>query len=143
MDPSTILPHVIPLVRGGGHVVVYSPTTEPLVQLMDLYSRERRAAYIQHLSRAETPDPAEFPVDPRLLLAPSLQTSRVREWQVLPGRTHPLMTGKGGSEGYIFTARKVIPLDGEVEARGNFTGRKRKADALAAASAQNDPIASL
>ncbi|KAI7373641.1 hypothetical protein KC336_g20363, partial [Hortaea werneckii] len=117
----------------------------PLVNLMDLYSRERRTAYIQLLSKTQTstsPMSAEgedelrqdFPVDPRLLLAPTLQTSRVREWQVLPGRTHPSMTGRGGSEGFVFTARKVIPLAGAVEARGNF-GKKRKVVGPAPAAA--------
>ncbi|KAI7546034.1 putative eukaryotic translation initiation factor 3, gamma subunit [Hortaea werneckii] len=128
MDPATILPHTVPLIRGGGHIVVYAPTIEPLVNLMDLYSRERRTAYIQLLGKNETSVEElreDFPVDPRLLLAPTLQTSRVREWQVLPGRTHPNMTGRGGSEGFVFTARKVIPLEGAVEARGNF-GKKRK-----------------
>ncbi|KAI7219530.1 putative eukaryotic translation initiation factor 3, gamma subunit [Hortaea werneckii] len=135
MDPATILPHTVPLIRGGGHVVVYAPTIEPLVNLMDLYSRERRTAYIQLLSSSRKTDTEtriqeaelreDFPVDPRLLLAPTLQTSRVREWQVLPGRTHPNMTGRGGSEGFVFTARKVVPLEGAVEARGNF-GKKRK-----------------
>ncbi|KAI7236745.1 putative eukaryotic translation initiation factor 3, gamma subunit [Hortaea werneckii] len=137
MDPATILPHTVPLIRGGGHIVVYAPTIEPLVNLMDLYSRERRTAYIQLLSKNETSVEElreDFPVDPRLLLAPTLQTSRVREWQVLPGRTHPNMTGRGGSEGFVFTARKVIPLEGAVEARGNF-GKKRKVVAPSAAVA--------
>ena len=137
MDPATILPHTVPLVRGGGHIVVYSPTAEPLVKLMDLYSKERRSAYINHLSKGETPDPEDFSVDPRLLLAPTLQTSRVREWQVLPGRTHPLMTGRGGAEGYVFTARKVVPLEGGVEARGNFVGRKRKVELVV----EEEPVA--
>ncbi|KAI7154298.1 putative eukaryotic translation initiation factor 3, gamma subunit [Hortaea werneckii] len=137
MDPATILPHTVPLIRGGGHIVVYAPTIEPLVNLMDLYSRERRTAYIQLLGKNETSVEElreDFPVDPRLLLAPTLQTSRVREWQVLPGRTHPNMTGRGGSEGFVFTARKVIPLEGAVEARGNF-GKKRKVVAPSAAVA--------
>lgn len=125
MHPSTILPHTVPLIRGGGTIVIYSPTPEPLVQLMDLYSKERRTAYIQALAAGETPDPEDFPVDPRLLLAPMLQTSRVRAWQVLPSRTHPLMTGKGGSEGFVFTARRVVPVEGGVEARGNFGGAGR------------------
>ncbi|KAI7193394.1 hypothetical protein D0869_07227 [Hortaea werneckii] len=143
MDPATILPHTVPLIRGGGHVVVYAPTIEPLVNLMDLYSRERRTAYIQLISSkndtsVESEDEElkrDFPVDPRLLLAPTLQTSRVREWQVLPGRTHPNMTGRGGSEGFVFTARKVIPLEGAVEARGNF-GKKRKVGPPSAAVAE-------
>ena len=128
MDPKTTLSHLIPLVRGGGHVVIYSPTSEPLVQVMDLYSKERRSAYTRHLAKGEVPGVEDFLVDPRLLLAPTLQTSRVRDWQVLPGRTHPVMKGKGGAEGYLFTARRVLPLEGAVEARGNFTGKKRKAE---------------
>ena len=66
----------------------------------------------------------DFPLDPTLLLAPTIQTARARSWQVLPGRTHPLMTGRGGSEGYIFTATRVLPAEGKVEARGKFKRRK-------------------
>lgn len=129
MDLATVLPHTVPLVRGGGHVVIYSPTIEPLVKVVDLYSKERRTAYNNLLAQHPdvAPDDKDFPVDPRLLLAPTLQTSRVREWQVLPGRTHPMMTGRGGSEGYVFTARRVIPLEGGVEARGNY-GKRRKVE---------------
>ncbi|KAF2160656.1 hypothetical protein M409DRAFT_28798 [Zasmidium cellare ATCC 36951] len=126
MDPIAILKHTVPLVRGGGHVVMYSPTIEPLVKVMDMYSKERRTAYIQHLAKGERLDEDDFPVDPRLLLATAVQTSRIREWQVLPGRTHPLMTSRGGAEGYTFTARRVIPIEGGVEARGNFNAKKRK-----------------
>ncbi|KAI5364900.1 Putative tRNA (adenine(58)-N(1))-methyltransferase non-catalytic subunit TRM6 [Septoria linicola] len=126
MDPVSILEHTVPLIRGGGHLVMYSPTIEPLVRVIDLYSKERRAAYIAHISKDELPDAEDFPVDPRLLLAPSIQTSRVRDWQVLPGRTHPLMTSRGGAEGYVLIARKVVPLAGVVDARGNFYGKKRK-----------------
>ncbi|WPH00735.1 Hypothetical protein R9X50_00356500 [Acrodontium crateriforme] len=126
MDPASILPHAVSLIRGGGHIVIYSPNVEPLVTIMDLYSKERRSAYIQQIARGAEPNKDDFPVDPRLLLAPTLQTSRVRESQVLPGRTHPMMTSKGGVEGFVFTARKVIPLEGGVEARGNHGGKKRK-----------------
>ncbi|EMC97179.1 hypothetical protein BAUCODRAFT_575021 [Baudoinia panamericana UAMH 10762] len=135
MDPATILPHAVPLLRGGGELVIYSPTIEPLVQLMDLYSKERRTAYINLLAKGEMPSTEDFPVDPRLLLAPTLQTSRVREWQVLPGRTHPMMTGRGGSEGYVMTARRVIPLEGGVEARGNFSAKRKRTDTADATSA--------
>ncbi|CAK3935714.1 tRNA (adenine(58)-N(1))-methyltransferase non-catalytic subunit trm6 [Lecanosticta acicola] len=126
MDPVSILEHTVSLVRGGGHIIIYSPTIEPLVKAVDMYSKERRSAYIAHLSKGEIPDAEDFPVDPRLLLAPSVQTSRVREWQVLPGRTHPLMTSRGGAEGYVFTARRAIPLEGGVEARGVFSAKKRR-----------------
>jgi len=53
-----------------------------------------------------------------------VQSARVREWQVLPGRTHPVMTGRGGAEGYLFTATRVVPAEGRVEARGKFVRKK-------------------
>ena len=144
MEPVSILKECVPLVRGGGQVVVYSHNAEPLVQLCDYYSKERRTAYIaqqfgpqQNGKRKnglsydeedlEDADEEEnFPVNPTLLLAPSLQTARAREWQVLPQRTHPLMTSKGGAEGYLFTATRVLPVEGKVEARGLRGGKKRK-----------------
>ncbi|KAH7051163.1 Gcd10p family-domain-containing protein [Macrophomina phaseolina] len=145
MEPATILKHTVPLLRGGAQVVIYSPTIEPLTELMDLYSRERKTAFINRTINAAPPakpfDPEtateeerrefddDFPLNPTLLLAPTLQTSRVRAWQVLPGRTHPLMTSKGGPEGFVFSATRVMPAGGRVEARGKFSKKKRTADA--------------
>lgn len=128
MDPVTILTHLVPLLRGGAPVVVYSPNVEPLTRLTDLYSTSRRTAFI-------TAPPAEgdlgnwagnedFPLNPTLLLGAGVQTARVRDYQVLPGRTHPLMTSRGGAEGYVFTATRVIPAEGKIEARGNYKRRK-------------------
>ncbi|KAK7534286.1 Gcd10p family-domain-containing protein [Phyllosticta citribraziliensis] len=138
MNPTSVLRHTVPLLRGGAQVVAYSPTIEPLSEVMDYYSRERKAAFIQRTINADrpyNPDTAtdeekrefdeDFPVNPTLLLAPMLQTSRVRAWQVLPGRTHPLMTSKGGAEGFVFTGTRVVPAEGPIAARGNF-GKKRK-----------------
>ncbi|KAI1917903.1 tRNA (adenine(58)-N(1))-methyltransferase non-catalytic subunit trm6 [Ophidiomyces ophidiicola] len=151
MDPVSVLKYTVPLLAGSAPVVVYSPHIEPLVKLADLYSTLRRAAYLNQKQRANeeriandesndaeeregntgnspqafTYDEEDFPVDPSLLLAPSIQTSRVRPWQVLPGRTHPLMTGRGGAEGYVFHATRVIPAGGKVEARG-VPGRKKR-----------------
>ncbi|KAF2654773.1 Gcd10p-domain-containing protein [Lophiostoma macrostomum CBS 122681] len=153
MAPQTVLRALVPLVRGGGKVVVYSANVEPLVELCDLYSKERRAAFVarqfekpqngvkikrevkEEDSEPNTPlfssyedgdEDEDFPVNPTLLLAPSLQTARARHWQVLPGRTHPMMTSRGGAEGYLFTATRVLPVEGKVEARGHFRGKKRK-----------------
>ncbi|GAB7343724.1 hypothetical protein MBLNU457_1702t1 [Dothideomycetes sp. NU457] len=128
MTPQSVLKHLVPLVRGGGHIVIYSPTIEPLTQLMDLYSKDRKTAYINLKDEGkeeEMRNEDDFPVDPRLLLAPTLQTTRARVYQVLPGRTHPLMGMRGGPEGFVFTARRVVPVEGKVEARGNFS-KKRK-----------------
>lgn len=124
MNLVTILQHTVPLLRGGAPIVVYSPTIEPLTELADLYSSGRRSAFI-----ADPPDPdlmptKDFPVDPTLLLATTIHTVRSRPWQVLPGRTHPLMSGRGGSEGYILHATRAIPAEGKVEARGKHKRRK-------------------
>lgn len=130
MSPVTILHYAVPLLRGGAPVVVYSPYIEPLAELADYYSTARRTAYI-----SDPPDPAslpnaDFPINPTLLLAPTIQTARAQYWQCLPGRTHPLMTGRGGPEGYLFTATRVLPAEGKVEARGRFKRRKiQKSDA--------------
>ena len=133
MAPETILHHAVPLLKGGSQVVVYSPTIEPLTKLVDCYSTPRRVAF----AKAEAPrvPSEEFPVNPLLLLAPTIHTTRVRPWQVLPGRTHPKMMGRGGAEGYIFVAIRVLPLEGKVEARGTF--RKRKADVVSLNPSRN------
>ncbi|TKA75558.1 hypothetical protein B0A49_03592 [Cryomyces minteri] len=147
MAPATILQHTIPLLRGGAQVVVYSPTIEPLTELADLYSRDRRAAFLllqqQQRQQSQQPDsdpppqsvatathvPApDFPLNPTLLLAPSLQTARARAYQVLPGRTHPLMTSRGGAEGYVFSATRVLPAEGNVQARGKFAKKRRRVE---------------
>lgn len=124
----SIMHHLVPLLAGGAQIVVYNPHVEPLVFLTDLYSTARRTAFIQ----SEEDDPMrkipseDFPVDPTLLLTPSVQTGRVRRWQVLPGRTHPLMMSKGGAEGYLFVGTRVIPVEGRVTARGKAKRAKGK-----------------
>ncbi|KAJ5177301.1 tRNA (adenine(58)-N(1))-methyltransferase non-catalytic subunit trm6, partial [Penicillium canariense] len=137
LEPAGILKHVVPLLSGSASVAVYSPTIEPLTELVDLYSTARRTAFItrkrdlemQKASEEETVDLSslfeEFPLDPTQLLPPTLHTTRVRAWQVLPGRTHPLMTGRGGAEGYLFHGVHVIPADVKIQAAGTFR-KKRK-----------------
>jgi tRNA (adenine-N(1)-)-methyltransferase non-catalytic subunit len=155
MDVKGVLKELVPLVSGGGKVVVYHQNAEPLVELVDCYSKERRAAFIakefgdpgQNGKRAieengDADEDEDFPVNPTLLLAPSLQTARARQWQVLPERTHPMMTSKGGAEGYLFTATRVIPVEGRVEARGHGTRKKRKTavETPAETSAAETPV---
>lgn len=127
----SILHQLVPLLAGGAQIAVYSPHIEPLVTLADLYSTARRTAFIQMEeddSMRQVPS-ADFPVDPTLLLTPTLQTGRVRRWQVLPGRTHPLMMGKGGAEGYLFVGTRVVPAEGRVAARGKAKrGKGKKAE---------------
>ena len=130
MSPADILHRLVPLLRGAAQVVVYSPNIEPLAELADYYSTARRTAFLTNPPAKESFPNEDFPLDPTLLLAPAVYTSRCRNWQVLPGRTHPLMTGRGGAEGYIFTATRVLPAEGKVEARGTFKRRKKGADVI-------------
>ncbi|KAL8791945.1 MAG: hypothetical protein Q9195_005434 [Heterodermia aff. obscurata] len=124
MDLTTVLHHTVPLLRGGTQVVIYSPTVEPLVELSDYYSLGRRTAFITDPPEPDSMPTEDFPLDPTLLLAATIHTVKCRPWQVLPGRTHPLMTGRGSSEGYVFTATRVLPAEGKIEARGKFKRRK-------------------
>ena len=124
MNPATVLHNAIPYLGGAAQVVVYSPNVEPLAELADYYSTARRTAFLKDPPNASYMPNDDFPLNPTLLLAPMIQTARCRTWQVLPGRTHPLMTGRGGAEGYIFTATRVLPVEGKIEARGNFKRRK-------------------
>lgn len=138
MSLTTILHHAIPLLRGAAQVVIYSPTAEPLAELCDYYSTARRTAFIAYSANSDTLPAEDFPVNPTLLLAPTIQTVRCKGWQVLPGRTHPHMTGRGGAEGYLFTATRVLPAEGKVEARGKVKRRKIVRDDTRTADAKND-----
>ena len=102
MDLATVLQHTLPLLSGGAQVVIYSPTVESLVEITDCYSSARRTAFVTDMPDPDSMPTEDFPLDPTLLLAATIHTVRCRPWQVLPGRTHPFMTGRGGSEGYIF-----------------------------------------
>ncbi|KAI8957951.1 Gcd10p family-domain-containing protein [Daldinia sp. FL1419] len=136
MDPISIMRYAVPLLAGGAPIAIYSQSIEPLTALADCYSIARRAAWASNppeetvgktLEELEDwPGNEDFPLNPSLVLGAALQTSRVRKWQVLPGRTHPLMTSRGGAEGYIFTAWRVRPAEGKIEARGKARTKKRK-----------------
>lgn len=147
MEPASVLKHAVPLLAGSAQVAVYSPTVEPLTELIDLYSTPRRTTFInarRELIEANqrenqennTDDPVdlselerEFIVDPSLLLAPTLETARIRPWQVLPGRTHPMMSGRGGADGYVFHGIRTFPAQSKIEAAGNPSRKKRKVEA--------------
>ncbi|KAI1844179.1 hypothetical protein JX265_002952 [Neoarthrinium moseri] len=136
MDPISVMKHAVPLLAGGAPIAIYSQSVEALTALVDCYSIARRTAWISNPpegAAGKTPEELEtwegndeFPLNPTLVLGAALQTSRVRKWQVLPGRTHPLMTSKGGAEGYIFTAWRVKPAEGKIEARGKGRHSKRR-----------------
>ncbi|KAK2595079.1 Na+/Pi symporter [Conoideocrella luteorostrata] len=130
MDPVSILRHTLPLLAGGSPIAIYSPTIEPLSQLADCFSIGRRAAWVsspptevEGKTQAELDrwgGSEEFPINPSLVLGAAVQSSRARRWQVLPGRTHPFMTGRGGADGFLFTGWRAIPAEGRISARGKF-----------------------
>ncbi|KAM0559317.1 hypothetical protein ACHAPJ_004337 [Fusarium lateritium] len=134
MDPISIIRSTVPLLAGGAPIAIYSPTIEPLTQLADCFSVARRAAWVstpppevetktaEELERWEGTE--EFPINPMLLLGVTIQSSRARRWQVLPGRTHPFMMGRGGADGFLLTAWRAVPVEGKIEARGKFKRRK-------------------
>ncbi|KAI9652417.1 MAG: tRNA (adenine(58)-N(1))-methyltransferase non-catalytic subunit trm6 [Alyxoria varia] len=145
MHPTNLLHHLVPLLKGGAPVCVFSPHVEPLAELLDSYSAARKAAILAERNGVGAEDadsipevPSSlYPLNPTLLLAPSLQTLRDKQWQCLPGRTHPLMTGKGGGDGYLFTGVRVIPYceeshegrvegGGRLKARGAFSWKKKE-----------------
>jgi tRNA (adenine-N(1)-)-methyltransferase non-catalytic subunit len=137
MDPISVLRNTLPLLAGGAPIAIYSPNIEPLSQLMDCFTVARRAAWVSDppveiqgktTTELETWEGSpEFPINPTLLLGAAVQTSRGKRWQVLPGRTHPMMTGRGGAEGYLFTGWRAIPVEGKVSARGKFNKKKTEA----------------
>lgn len=148
LQPESVLQHAIPLLSGSAAVSIYSPYVEPLVKLMDFYSTARRTAFITRKRELESqknadgeadlsPLKEEFEVDPTQLLPPTLHRSRVRAWQVLPGRTHPLMTSRGGAEGYLFHAVRVIPTAEHIQAAGTFR-KKRKLETTSTSTPTSD-----
>ena len=134
MNLPGILHHTVPLLRGAAQVIVHSPHIEPLAELADYYSTSRRTAFVKERPEPDMMPTEDFPVDPTLLLTPTILTARARPWQVLPGRTHPLMTGRGGAEGYLFTATRVLPAEGKVEARGKYKRQKVGGESTRASS---------
>jgi len=149
MDNASILRHTVPLLAPGAPVAIYSPTLEPLATLADYYSVSRRAAWVkptpppeiegkttQELERWEGSE--DFPLNPTLLIGVSIQTSRVRKWQVLPGRTHPLMSARGGWEGYVLTGNRALPAVGRISASGTrHKKRKTETEASGATGLRN------
>jgi tRNA (adenine-N(1)-)-methyltransferase non-catalytic subunit len=134
MSAPGILKAVVPLVKGSGQVVAYEPTLEQATELADLYSSARKTTWIQRKngglgessSREEETDWEDEIPDPTLLLAPTVHRLNMRQYQVLPGRTHPVMTSRGGAEGFVFHATRVLPVEGKVDARGAYASQKKK-----------------
>ncbi|KAK9711983.1 tRNA (adenine(58)-N(1))-methyltransferase non-catalytic subunit trm6 [Basidiobolus ranarum] len=87
-SPESILDELLPYVAGSRPIVVYSPNKEVLV-----------SAYTYMKKSTEC-------------LNPQITESWLREYQVLPGRTHPTMN-TSGSGGYLLNTIRVIDCPAE------------------------------
>ncbi|RKP40422.1 Gcd10p-domain-containing protein [Dimargaris cristalligena] len=84
-DPVSILDELVPYIGGSRPIVVYSPDKETLLAAA-----------------------AQLKVKPDYL-NPQITESWMREYQVLPGRTHPTMTMSAGG-GYLLTAGRRLHI---------------------------------
>lgn len=101
------LPYVVPRIGGSRPLVFYSPFKEALLET-------------QHALQAD-----------KRVLAPSIFETKVRAYQTIQGRLHPLMTLRGYG-GYVLAGTRVFPAE-DIQAVGKGTRKKPKVDAAAAA----------
>lgn len=101
LDLPELAPLIVPNLRGSAPFVAYSPNKETLIPTAHVLQRDLR------------------------VLAPTIFETKVRKYQTLPGRMHPLMTMRGGG-GYLLCGTRVFPTS--VDAAGGARGRKRKAN---------------
>ncbi|KAK9366744.1 Gcd10p family-domain-containing protein [Lipomyces kononenkoae] len=84
LETKPLLDKLIPALQGSRQLVVYNTAKEPLVTTSHDLMADLR------------------------VLAPTILETRVRKYQVFPGRTHPEMTSKSGG-GYILWGTRVLP----------------------------------
>lgn len=99
LDPVSFLPLTIPKVGGSRAIVLYNQFKEVLLDVQHHLSSDKR------------------------ILAPSIFETRVRPFQTIPGRIHPLMTMRGYG-GYLLWGTRVFPKE-TVQAVGRGIGKKR------------------
>lgn len=95
-----MLARLSPYLLGSAQVVVYSPYLQVLTEMLQSAKKDNN------------------------YLNPVVTESWSRTYQVLPGRTHPLMT-TSGTGGYLFYATKVFPSEFMPESNSNWRNRKR------------------
>lgn len=100
LDLTTVLPHIVDKVGGSRPIVIYSQFKEFLLEAQHHMSSDKR------------------------YLAPSMYETKVRNYQTIPGRMHPMMTLKGYG-GYVLSATKVIPVVGGVTAVGRGISKRK------------------
>ncbi|KAK9383518.1 Gcd10p family-domain-containing protein [Kockiozyma suomiensis] len=104
LETQSLLDKLIPALAGSRQLAIYHAAKEPLVDTAHDLMADLR------------------------VLAPTILETRVRKYQVFPGRTHPLMTSKAGG-GFVLWGTRVVPSD-DVRAGG----KRRRRNPLSAAS---------
>lgn len=113
LDLPTLIPQLLRFVGGSRPIVLYSEFKEVLVETTLALQKENR------------------------VLAPTIMETRVRKYQTLPGRIHPLMTSRGYG-GYLLSALRVHP-NRAVNAVGKISNRRKKAKTTASATPTPEP----
>ncbi|KAH3664222.1 hypothetical protein OGAPHI_004573 [Ogataea philodendri] len=100
LNPSTLIPRVLERLAGSRPVVAYHQYKEMLIELDHILQKDKR------------------------VIMTSIAETKVRRFQTVPGKMHPLMTSRAGG-GYVFVGLRVLPAEG-VQAVGR--GKKRKTE---------------
>ncbi|CCE86449.1 Piso0_004939 [Millerozyma farinosa CBS 7064] len=98
----SVLPYILPKVGGSRPIAIYSEYKERLLETQHFLSVDRR------------------------ILAPSIYESKVRHYQTIPGRMHPVMSSRG-LDGYVLTGTRVYPKQEGITAVGRGISKKRRA----------------
>ncbi|KAG7863292.1 hypothetical protein KL939_000611 [Ogataea angusta] len=104
LNPATLIPRVLEALAGSRPVVAYHQYKEMLIELDHVLQKDKR------------------------VIMTNISETKVRHYQTVPGKLHPLMTSRAGG-GYVFHGLRVLPVEG-VQAVGR--GKKRKSDESAA-----------
>lgn len=110
----TLLPKILHTVGGSRPVVIYSQYKEHVLETQHSMSLDKR------------------------ILAPSIFETRVRPYQTIPGRMHPVMTMRGYG-GYILWGTRVLPKETGINAVGRGYVKKRKTETPEASSIAQTP----
>jgi tRNA (adenine-N(1)-)-methyltransferase non-catalytic subunit len=115
LSPISVLARLSPYVLGSSQVVVYSPYLQVLAEVLQ-YTRKT----------------TEY-------LNPTITESWSRTYQVLPGRTHPLMM-TSGTGGYLFHTTKIFPSTYQADSNQHFNRKKGRNAAKAKSGAKDGEV---
>lgn len=105
LSMPSLLPYVLERVGGSRTVAIYNQFKENLLDTQHFLQVDKR------------------------ILAPSIIESRVRPYQTIPGRMHPVMTMRGYG-GYVLWGTRVFPAE-NIQAIGRGLSKKKNVERTA------------